>query len=369
MLLGPHGSGILTAQLIQSFAPVTALAVGWMGAIVGSRFLVAEAVRLGSVVHRVAFLESVITLWIVFGLELYLLQWLFALPPARAVGPALALGAFATMSANAGIELAARRHGEPGLLVTQLRVSAGVNAFVAICAFGILLAGNHPPNVILDRPLTTTEWTIVTIALGVGGGWLFHLFLGDEERVDRLFISLAGVLVLVSGAATYLQLSPLLSAMFFGAMLVNTSRHCAEIQAALARVERPLYFALLIFAGATWAGGPQGAWGLPVVLFLAARILAKVGGARLVARANNLLDVYGRQWGRALLGQGGIVLAMALSYSYQDTLALPDLVFATAVVSVLLTGFASGRFASAVLSRFAHLERGRRTQRAGRCVR
>ena len=357
IFLGPHMSGILSPELIQSFTPVTALAVGWMGAIVGSRFLIAEAVRVGSVVHRVAFLESLITLWVVFGLELYLLQWLFGLPQSRAVGPALALGAFATMSADAGIELAARHHGEPGLLVTQLRVSASMNAFVAICAFGILLAGNHPPNVILERPLTTTEWTVVTIALGVGGGWLFHLFLGDEQRVDRLFMSLAGVLVLISGASAYLQVSPLLSTMFFGAMLVNTSRHRAEIAAALARVERPLYFVLLIFAGATWAAGPQGQWTLPVILFLAARIIAKVGGARLAARSSDLLGVYGRDWGRGLLGQGGIVIAMALSYKYEETLALPNVVFTTAVVSVLLTGLASGRFASAVISRFAHLER------------
>jgi len=157
LLLGPHVTGILSPKLLQSFAPITALAVGWMGAIVGSRFLIADAVRIGSLVHRVAFLESIITLWVVFGLELYLLQWLFALPVDRAIGPALALGAFATMSANAGIELAARRHGEPGLLVTQLRVSAGMNAFVAISAFGILLAGNHPQNMVFGRPLTTTE--------------------------------------------------------------------------------------------------------------------------------------------------------------------------------------------------------------------
>ena len=358
ILLGPRVSGILSPELIQSFAPVTALAGGWMGAIVGSRFLIAEAVRFGSVIHRVALLESLITLWIVFGLEFYLLQWLFALPASRALGPALALGAFATMSATAGIELAARRHGEPGMLVTQLRVSTGMNAFVGICAFGILLAANHPPNVTLARPLTTTEWTVVTIALGVGGGWLFHLFLGGEDRVDRLFISLTGVLVLISGASTYLKLSPLLSTMFFGAMLVNTSRHCAEIRAALARVERPLYFALLIFAGATWAAGPQGDCALPAILFLGARIVAKVGGARLAARANNLIGVYGRGWGRALLGQGGIVLAMALSYTYQGTLALPHVVFTTGVVSVLLTGLTSGRFASVVLSRFAHLEQG-----------
>ena len=357
ILLGPHVSGILSPQLLQSFAPVTALAVGWMGAIVGSRFLIGEAVRLGSVIHRVAFVESLITLSVVFGLELLLLQWLFALPQGRAVGPALALGAFATMSATAGIELAARRHGEPGLLVTQLRMSAGMNAFVAISAFGILLAGNHPPNEALSRSLTTTEWTVVTVALGLGGGWLFHLFLGDEQRVDRLFISLGGVLVLISGAATYLQLSPLLSAMCFGAMLVNTSRHCAEIKAALARVERPLYFAILIFAGATWAPSAQGQWELPVVLFLGARILAKVGGARLAARASGLIELYGKHWGRALLGQGGIVIAMALTYAHHETLALPNVVFTTAIVSMLLTGLASGRFASAVLKRFAHLER------------
>jgi len=356
ILLGPHVSGILSPELIQSFGSVSALAVGWMGAIVGSRFIVAESVRFGSVVHRVAFLESLITLWVVFGVEFYLLQWLFGLTPGKAVGPAVALGAFATMSASAGIELAARHHGEPGLLVTQLRVSAGMNAFVGICTFGILMAASVPPSEILARPLTATEWTVVTIGLGVGGGWLFHLFLGDEERVDRLFISLAGVLVLISGVSTYLHLSPLLSTMFFGGMLVNTSRHCAEIRAALARVERPLYFALLIFAGATWAAGPQGDWALPAIFFLGARTLAKVGGARLAARTNDLLGVYGRQWGRALLGQGGIVLAMALSYTYQDTLALPNVVFMTAVVSVLLTGLASGRFASVVLSRFAHLE-------------
>ena len=356
ILLGPQVSRILSPHLIQSFSPVTALAVGWMGAIVGSRFIISDGVRLGSAIHRVAFLESLITLWVVFGLELFLIQWLFGLPQGRAVGPAVALGAFATMSTTAGIELAARHHGEPGLLVTQLRVSAGMNAFVAICAFGILLAGNHPPTVVLHRPLTTTEWTVVTIALGVGGGWLFHLFLGDEQRVDRLFISLAGVLVLLSGASSYLQVSPLLSTMFFGAMLVNTTRHCAEIRAALARVERPLYFALLIFAGATWTPGPQGQWELPVILFLAARIMAKVGGARLAARASDLTDVYGRDWGRALLGQGEIVIAMALSYANHETLALPNVVFTTAVVSVLLTGLASGRFASVILSRFAHLE-------------
>ena len=161
------------------------------------------------------------------------------------------------------------------------------------------------------------------------------------------------MLVLVSGASTYLRLSPLMSAMFFGAMLVNTSRQRAEISAALARVERPLYFVLLIFAGATWRPSAQAAWALPVLVFIGARALSKVGAARLAARANDLLPVLGRDWGRALLGQGGLVLAMAINYLYQDTLALPNVVFTTAVISVLLTDLASGRLASSVLDAFA----------------
>ena len=224
-----------------------------------------------------------------------------------------------------------------------------MNAFVAVCALSILLATTHPANPSFDRQLTTTEWTVVSIAIGVAGGALFHLFLGGERRMDRLFVSLAGVIILVSGAATYLQLSPVMSAMFFGIILVNTSRQYEEIRAVLARVERPLYFVLLVIAGAMWRPSVQSAWLLPVLLFLVARALCKVGGARLAARFNGMLPVLGPRWGRALLGQGGLVIALAVNYLYQGALAIPDVVFSAAVVSVLLTDLVSGRLASSVL--------------------
>ena len=252
-------------------------------------------------------------------------------------------------TADRGITLATRRHRSQRVLVEQLRTSAGVNAFVAVCTFGILLASTHPASPTLERQLTATEWTVVSIAIGVVGGALFQLFLGHERRVDRLFVSLAGAIILVSGAATFLRLSPLLSAMFFGIILVNTSSRYEEIRAVLARVERPLYFVLLIVAGATWRPSAQLVWVLPVLVFLIARAACKVGGARVAARLNHLLPVLGPRWGRALLGQGGLVIALAVNYLYQDALAIPDVVFSAAVVSVLLTDLVSGRLASSVL--------------------
>lgn len=349
ILLGPHVTGVVSAQQIESFAPVTALALGWMGAIIGSRLRLQQLVRVRAASYNVALAESAITLGVVFALELFLLRWLFDLTSARAFGPALALGAIAVATADAGITLATRRHSGQPALVAQLHTSAGMNAFVAVCTFSILLATTHPGNPALERQLTTTEWTVVSIAIGVAGGALFHLFLGGERRMDRLFVSLGGVIILVSGAATYLQLSPLMSAMFFGIILVNTSRQYHEIRAVLARVERPLYFVLLIIAGAMWRPSLQSALVLPVLLFLVTRALCKVGGARLTARFNGLLPVLGPRWGHALLGQGGLVIALAVNYLYQESLGIANVVFSTAVVSVLLTDLVSGRLASSVL--------------------
>jgi hypothetical protein len=275
----------------------------------------------------------------------------FGFTTAEALAPAFALGSLGVTSANAGIDLVARQTKERGPLVTQLRTSASVNAFVALSIIGVLLASYQVDRGALPRPLTPTEWTVISIGMGVVGGALFHLFLGTVQRIDRMFVSLAGAIVLVSGAAAYLRLSPLLSTMFFGAMLINTSRQRNEIEIALERVERPLYFVLLIFAGASWQLTTK-LWIWPVLVFLIARTAGKIGGARFAARVNDLLPTLGPDWGRALLGQGGLALAIALTYVYQDTLPLPNIVFTAAIVSVLLTDLSSGRLVqSAVQAR------------------
>lgn len=48
-----------------------------------------------------------------------------------------------------------------------------------------------------------------------------------------------------------------------------------------------------------------------------------------------------------------------MNYLYQDTLALPNIVFTTAVISVLLTDFLSGRFAASVIAPVARTIRSR----------
>ena len=351
LLVGPQGAGLLASGVVESFSPLTTLALGWVGAIVGTQFHLPDLVRIRGLVYRLAFIEAIGTLAVVAGLLTTAFVWLFDMPLGDALVPGVALGAIGAASAPTGIEVVARRMRRRGPVVQQLEVATAIDAFVAIVALGVLMCIAHaaPPEGV--RPLTPTEWVVVSVGIGVVGGALFHLFLGNEQKIDRLAIALGGAIILVSGAASYLGLSPLMPAMLFGVILVNTSpRNRHEIVQTLAAGERPFYFVLLIFSGVAWQPSLRPWWIAPVVLFLAARALGKLGWARLGARMNDMLPVLGPDWGRALLGQGGLALALALDYSQHLGAILPSIVFTAAIASVLLTDLTSAHLVRSVLA-------------------
>lgn len=351
ILLGPQVSGVLSEATLRSFTPFMTLSLGWMGAMAGMRLYLPALVRLRGVFYRVALAQSLITLFVVAGSSTLALQWLFGVTPAYALVPSLVLGAVATGSAADGVALVVRRLGRLGrgsVVVRQLEVAVSMDAVVAITTLGLVLCLNHSPSPDLVRSPTAVEWVVITAAIGVVGGALFHLFLGEERDPDRLFISLGGAIVLMTGAATYLQLSPLLPGMLLGCILVNTSRNRHEIEEVLSNVERPLYFVLLLAGGALWTPSTN-AWILPVIIFLVMRTATKVGGARLAARFNDMLPVLGPNWGRALLGQGGLALAIAFNYLTENNAFFPNIIFTAAIASVLLTDLFSARLVRAAV--------------------
>jgi Kef-type K+ transport system membrane component KefB len=271
----------------------------------------------------------------------------------QSIAPALALGAIAAVSAPAGIEVVTRKIGgqrEP--IVLQLQVATAMDALVGIVTMGLLFCIFHPNDTVAARGITPTEWAVITLGIGVVGGTLFHLFLGGETNVDRLFISLAGAIILASGAAAYLHLSPVLTSMVVGAVLVNTSGGSRPVIAdTLAKSERPFYFVLLVFAGASWDPSTVAWWWAVVLAFLVTRVVGKIGTARLGARVNDALPDLGPDWGFALLGQGGLAIALGLDYSRFSAAVLPHAVFTAAIVSVLFTDVGSARIIHAVMSR------------------
>ena len=347
VLVGPQAFGLLPVEALDAFSPFLTLALGWVGVIVGMQFHLPALVRIPALRWQVASVEAVLTLTVVAGLIALTLYWMFDASLSAAVVAGIAFGAVATASAPTGIEVVARRLSDRGPLVRQLELTAAVDSVVAIVALGLLACVYHAPP-LTGRPPTTTEWAVISIGLGVVSGALFQLFLGSERESDRFIISLVGAVALASGAASYLQLSSLLVCMVMGATLANTTSNRQPVAANLAAAERPFYFVLLILAGATWRPGPV-TWLVPLFLFLLARAVGKVGGARLAARTAGAVTALGPGWGRALLGQGGLALALALEYARREA-PFHELVFAAAIVSVLLTDFGSAWLVHSVVA-------------------
>ncbi len=347
-LLGPEVSGLIQASDVDRFAPFLTLAFGWVGALVGAQFHLSDLWRLPFAPFAVALAEAVLAGAITTAAMGTLFVWGLGLDPAEAWIPAVALGAIAVSSAPAGIAVVARKLRTRGPVLRQLHVATAVDALLAIVVFGLLLAAAPPAFAAGDRMLSGAELSLVSLGVGLVGGALFHLFLGRERQIDRLFIALAGALILVSGAAAYLRVSPLLPALLVGFVLVNTSPSRSEIRQVLGRVERPLYFTLLIFAGAAWRSGGPG-WLAVSAVFVTVRVLAKVGGAALAARALGALPRLGRGWGWGLVGHGGLAVALVLNYHMYDPSPLSNSVFTAALLSVLATDFISARVVGAVV--------------------
>ncbi len=349
ILLGPQVTGVIPVAAAESFGPIIVLGTGWIGLTVGMQFYLPRLVRITGLTFRLAVIESLITL----GAVTLALWW--ALPALGltsqfwAIVPALALGAIAVASTPAGLDIALRDRKRREPVVNQLETSLGVNAFVAIVTMGILFAWVHRAPTSAMRPPTPTEWAVITVGIGVLGGSLFHLFLGEERQVDRLVVSLGGAVILASGTAAYLNVSPVLATLVIGIVLVNTSRGRNELRSVLAAAERPFYYVLLLLAGLSWRPSTSATVFAVILLYLVTRTTTKVYAARATTVWNKATPELGRDWGKALIGQGRLTVALALDYARRPELPIGDVVFTAALASVLLTEFAAARLVRAAL--------------------
>jgi len=311
VLLGPEVSGVIQASTVDGFAPFLTLAFGWVGALVGAQFHFRDLVRIPGEHFRIAWTESALVFGIATGLTSALGVWWLGVTWQEMAVPAVAVGAITVSSAPTGIAVVSRQLSARGFLVRQLQITPAVDALVAIVAFGLVLALAHEAPDMAHRPPTPTEWAVITLAIGLVSGVLFHLFVVGERKIDRLFIALSGALILSSGAAAFLRLSPLLPALLVGFVLVNTSPARDELREVLTRVERPLYFVLLIFAGAALQVEESG-WLLVASAFVLIRIVVKVGSAAAAGRAHHALPSLGVRWGWGLVGHGGLAVGRSL---------------------------------------------------------
>ncbi len=338
VLIGPHvpWQPLVSSQTLSELYPILSLAIGWLGLLCGMQFDIQRLLSDSTGAPRLAFVQSLVVFggvgvlaWMVFGTG-----WPVAMSdPDRAMA-AVAFGATAAVSNEATVALVRRQISANGPLTKLLGRTQHLDEAVGLLAFGLLFCFFHPTSSSLDRPLTPTEWFAVSIAIGVGLGYLFAIFLGDESNDDKLFLALVGIIVFAAGMAQHLRLSSLVVNFVLGAALANASQHGDRLRQVLDRTRQPMTLLLLIFAGAMWSGMS----GYELVLaggYVIVRLAAKMfGGALGAAAAGPTIrpDV-----GRGLIGHGELAVAMAINLRLVYAAPFVRWVYGAVLISVLLS--------------------------------
>ncbi len=351
VLVGPAVVDLIDEQSLRQLSPLMSLAIGWVGLLYGASLNPQKLLGDTSGSMMVSIVASVGTFGLVFGVAWVALAhpWLGA-GEDRLMG-ALVLGVAAMATAPVIIQLVKVRFRAEGELTSTLVQSSRLAEFLAIAAFGAIFAAFRQEAEIpwRDTPITRPEWYVISVGLGLLLGGLFRFFLKDEQDADKQFLSLVGIIVFSSGAAHYLELSPLLINMALGFSMLFNARD-ASSQALLEVLERtrgPMYIVLLIFAGAMWR--PVA---LPIFVFALAYALLR-GGSRLAAGWFSALTAgpsVRRDIGRGMLGQGEVAVAMALNFQlvYSDS-PVSALVVTAVLASVLLNELWSARLLKGLL--------------------
>jgi hypothetical protein len=350
-LLGPRVTGLLDAGQVQDLTPIVSLALGWLGMLLGTYFRFPTMALVDGAYLRVAFAEAVATFGIALAALLAVFRYVVeaSWPDAAVLSGTLA--AVATLSSPVAVDAVVDRLRIRSRVPPVLQLAARMDSLVAVVAFGLVLAIFHQGDVAPGvRPPTATEWAVINVAVGVASGVLFHLFLGPRGHLDegRLFVALAGAIVVASGASYYLNLSPIFTNLVLGVILVNSGGAHRDVARLLLSTERPVYLALLLFAGAAWSPGSVDLLFI-APLFVLIRVGARFLGGAIAGGQVAPPGLRAAGLGRGLLALGGLGVALAVNYGQVYPDLHPRLVLTATLLAVLLFEIVASREASAFI--------------------
>lgn len=330
-LLGSFG-GVLHSG--ETMAPVIAFATGWIGLLLGSRL---RTERLGSSANGALRFALTSALWV--GTLSMAASWLVLHHfLGFSFDDSIRGSAFLALTLIAGSPNAARLWAHhfpaadrPGGLLHLCKDAAGISEIISVVLLGIFMAWDHPDIPGLSVQPVTAEWVLLTVGLGIGLGWLFSLFLGDDRSREGRFLAALGVICFASGAAYFLNLSTMAVNLFLGAVLANSSRG-RSIHETLTGTFRPVSILVLIFAGATWAPVDLRASAALIGGMVAVRTIGLLLGGWMGGIGRNIR----RDVGRGTLSMGVVSLGVALSGHLSWKGEVPGLVHTAILASYLI---------------------------------
>lgn len=303
LLVGQSGSGLLPTAVTDWFEPISVLALTMVAFLLGGELTRENMVRHGRAIFAISLSVVVGTTLIVFAGLTFM-----GLDP----GLALLLGAIATATAPAAIADVIHQSGIRSGFTETLSGIVAIDDVWGLIVFSLCLAVVVQSGGWVEPLLGAGRDIGGAILLGVGIGGPAALLTGRLRPGEPLQTEAIGVVFLVAGLSTWLEVSFLVAGMTAGAMIANLARHHDYAFNEIEQIEWPFMLLFFLLAGASLELDTLWSLGWISVTYVGLRIAARLVAGELGARIGQVPKAERHVYGPALLPQAGVAVGMAL---------------------------------------------------------
>jgi Kef-type K+ transport system membrane component KefB len=311
ILLGPYALNVTGGGLIASSELLSNIVLGFIAFHIGKNFSIESFKRIGKAVISVSIAVTIATLICVTLGIYYVAHQPFHI--------ALLFGAIATATAPATTMMVIRQYKARGLFTDVLLGTVAIDDAWGIMIFSISLA--------IAQVLEIgqfSEWIIMAVTVKAAAKIFLSVMLGSImaivaskisaylKRRENVLTFILGAILINTGVALHFHMSPLLSNMFFGAVLVNIEKTSFRFFESVNNVDWPLYVMFYVLAGANLDIGILSSLGLIGSVYIISRIIGRIGGAYAGAVITGAGQSIRRYMGLALMAQAGVAIGLAM---------------------------------------------------------
>ena len=311
ILLGPYALNVTGGGLIASSELLSNIVLGFIAFHIGKNFSVEHFKRIGKAVLSVSISVTVATLICVTVGIYYVAHQPFHI--------ALLFGAISTATAPATTMMVIRQYKARGMFTDVLLGTVAIDDAWGIMIFSVSLAiaqvlqvGQFSEWIIMAVTIKAAAKIFLSVILGSIMAIITSRISGYLKRREDVLTFILGAILINTGVALYFHMSPLLSNMFFGAMLVNIEKTSFKFFESVNSVDWPLYVMFYVLAGANLDIGLLGSLGLIGSVYIISRIIGRIGGAYAGAVIAGTEQSIRRYMGLALMAQAGVAIGLAM---------------------------------------------------------
>jgi len=341
VVMGHAGFELFSAESLAGLTPMTEIALGLIAVTVGAHLHVA---RLRNATRRLSFLlvsEATITPLVVGGV----LYWIGG----ATLDKAMLFGAVSIATAPATIVAIVRETRSKGVFVKTLVAAVALNNTACIVIFEVCRAIIGTDFALGSDALLDSRGLLVQLLGPVVLGGTAAVTLDRVTRValgpERLATSTVTALILTSGLATSLGISPMLACLTLGAIQTNLAQSRSHlVDSVFSNFEPAILTAFFTLAGMHLSTEHLDRAGLLAALYFAARLAGKLLAADLALRLAQATERVRRNLGLALLPQAGVAVGLVLLIQEDPRFADIAGVFAAVVLTVVTVNEILGPF-------------------------